>query len=288
MALTGDQQNFFHDNGYLLVEQAICAVQIAGLRQQFDLWVKESRKQSGPYGETINGKPRFDVEPGHSFDKPGLRRINAPVEVSEAFYTVMADSEVPDSVADLIGPDVKFHHSKINSKLPGSHTEVKWHQDFSFTPHSNDDLVTALLFVDDVTEANGPLKVFPGSHRGDIHSLWHDGVFTGAINDVKAIECEKNAVVCTGNAGDVCLMHTRLLHSSTHNTSSDPRTLFICVYSAVDAIPCAPNPMPSKYEGLVIRGRDTGKVRCEPYEMELPELLQSASFFNQQARSQSD
>ncbi len=27
-----------------------------------------------------------------------------------------------DYVADLIGPNVKFHHSKINSKLPGAAT----------------------------------------------------------------------------------------------------------------------------------------------------------------------
>ena len=50
-------------------------------------------------------------------------------------------------VADLIGPDVKLHHTKINSKLPGSATAVKWHQDFPFTPHSNDSLITALLMV---------------------------------------------------------------------------------------------------------------------------------------------
>jgi len=53
-----------------------------------------------------------------------------------------------DMVADLIGPNVRYHHSKINSKLPGAATHVKWHQDFPFTPHTNSDMVTALLMVD--------------------------------------------------------------------------------------------------------------------------------------------
>ena len=86
-----------------------------------------------------------------------------------------------DMVADLIGPNVKFHHCKINLKLPGSHTEVGYHQDFAYTPHSNDDVVTALLMLDDMTLENGCLQVVPGSHRGPVHSLFDGERFTGFI-----------------------------------------------------------------------------------------------------------
>ena len=196
----------------------------------------------------------------------------------------MANSKMLNSVVDLIGPNVKFHHSKINSKLPGGKTAVKWHQDFAFTPHSNDDIITALLMMDAVTDTNGPLEVVPGSHRGKIHSLWHDGKFTGAVNDAVMENCHGQAISCTGPAGSVCLMHTRLLHGSKPNLSNSSRTLFICVYTAEDAIPCAPNPMPNQFEGTVVSGQATGRVRCVPYEVELPEMPQTASFFDQQAR----
>jgi ectoine hydroxylase-related dioxygenase (phytanoyl-CoA dioxygenase family) len=282
--LTPEQIGFYRENGYLVVENAVSAEQLAALRGDFDGWVAESRGHDGPYGDTLDGRPRFDLEPGHRADKPGLRRVNAPVEVSQAYYDVMADSRMTDCVADLIGPNVKLHHTKINSKLPGGNTEVKWHQDFPFTPHSNDDVVTALLMVDEVTVENGPLEVLPGSHRGDIHGLWHDGVFTGAIDDGLAAECQAQAVTCTGAAGSVCLMHTRLLHGSAPNLSSQPRTLFICVYSAEDAVPYAANPMPTKYEGLLVRGERTGRVRSIPYEIQLPQKPTTASFFDQQAR----
>ena len=46
-------------------------------------------------------------------------------------------------------------------------------------------------------------------------------------------------------------MHTRLLHGSAPNLSDKPRTLFIAVYSAEDAIPQSPNPMPNKHEGMI-------------------------------------
>jgi len=284
VALSKAQKEEFLSDGYLVIEDVVDAQLLRAMKDDFSGWVEESRNHTEPYGETINGRPRFDLEPGHRADKPGLRRVNAPVEVSDAYFQAMTSSKMTDCVADLIGPNVKFHHSKINSKLPGGETAVKWHQDFPFTPHTNDDIVTALLMIDDVTLENGPLEVVPGSHKREIHSLWHDGVFTGAVTDDVAKASAPKADRCIGPAGSVCLMHTRLLHGSTANLSKDPRTLFICVYTAEDAVPVSPSPMPTKYEGLVIRGEKTNTVRSMPFCMELPQLPSTASFFDQQAK----
>ena len=282
--LSKAQQEQFWKDGYLVVENVIDSEMLKAMRDDFAAWVEESRAYTQPYGDTLDGRPRFDLEPGHRAEKPGLRRVNAPVEVSQAYYDAMASSLMADCVADLIGPNVKFHHSKINAKLPGGQTAVKWHQDFPFTPHSNDDLVTALLMVDEVTEENGPLEVVAGSHKDDLHGLWHDGVFTGSVADAIAEECQAKAISCTGSAGSVCLMHTRLLHASAPNLSPNPRNLFICVYSAEDAVPYSANPMPTKYEGLVVRGQKTNCVRSIPYQIESPQKPTTASFFDQQAK----
>ena len=282
--LSQEQKDFFHANGYLVVENAVTPEQLDHLRQDFASWVEESREKDGAWGETVNGKSRFDVEVGHSSEKPALRRINAPHEVSDAYFNVMADSGMTDMVADLIGPDVKLHHTKVNSKLPGSATQVKWHQDFPFTPHTNDDLITALLMVDEVTEENGPLEIVSDTHKGEIHTLWHDGKFTGAVSDEVTQDCLKKRILCTGKAGSVCLMHTRLLHGSAPNNSDAARTLYICVYSAADAMPISPSPVPTKDQGLIVRGEDKGEVRAVSYNMPMPELPKGASFFDQQQK----
>ena len=282
--LRPDQCEFFHANGYLMVENAVDDALLPRLQQEFAAWVEESRAHDAAWGDTVDGRPRFDLEPGHSAATPSLRRVNAPVEVSEAYLAATVQSRTVDCVADLIGPNVKLHHTKINSKLPGADTEVKWHQDFSFTPHSNDDVVTALLMVDEVTEENGPLQVLAGSHRGPIHSLWHGGVFTGAVADEVADAAVPSAKTCIGPAGSVCLMHTRLLHGSAANRSARPRTLHISVYSAEDAVALSPNPVPSRYEGQLVRGQRSGRVRSIGYELDLPQLPTGASFFDQQAR----
>lgn len=280
--LSQQQIDEFWATGVLVVENAVNDEQLAALRHDFSKWVEESRAHAGNFGETIDGRARFDLEAGHTADKPALRRVNAPTDISAAYALVARESAMVDIVADLIGPNVRYHHSKINSKLPGAATQVKWHQDFPFTPHTNTDLVTALLMVDEVTDQNGPLEVVTGTHNGPLHSLWHDGRFTGAMSPQQAAEFQAQAITCKGPAGSVCLMHTKVAHGSAANLSNRPRTLFITVYAAADAAPCAPNPVPSIMAGEIVRGIEPNRIRCTAYEVETPEFPKGASFFAQQ------
>lgn len=283
MALLTDQQKqIFWERGFLHVDNAVTAEQLSGLRNQIQHWVEESRGFNKDYGETVDGRARFDLEPGHSMAKPGLRRVQSPEEISDSFANVMRDSLTVDMVAELIGPAIRFHHGKVNSKLPGTATEVKFHQDFTFQPMTNDDMITALLFVDDVTLENGPLELVPGTHVGPLYSLWHAGVFTGAVGDDVYQQHKHNTVKCTGAAGSVCLMHCRLLHGSTANTSSKPRSLYISTYYSEDAIELSPNAIPSTLTHEIVRGEASGRVRCTSYEMEIPEVPKDTSFFAQQ------
>jgi ectoine hydroxylase-related dioxygenase (phytanoyl-CoA dioxygenase family) len=281
--LTAAQIEAFQRDGLVVAEDAVTPAQLAALREAFDDWLEESRGHDRNYGEMVDGRPRFDLQiPGHSAAHPQLRRVNSPTEISEAYLDVVRSSRIPDMVADLIGPNVKFHHSKINAKLPGTHTEVKWHQDFPFTPHSNDDLVTALLALDEVDATNGPLIGALGSHKDGIASLWHDGAFTGVAGEAESADWQNHARSFTMKAGGVCLMHTRVGHSSAPNLGTRPRRLFIAVYSAEDAVPLSPNPLPSAHEGMIVRGDGTGRVRSVPFELELPLRPTTGSFFNQQ------
>ncbi|MEZ5651803.1 MAG: phytanoyl-CoA dioxygenase family protein [Burkholderiaceae bacterium] len=281
--LSEQQKQAFWRDGYLMVGGVVAGDALARLQRTMAGWVDESRAHAQPWGRTIDDRPRFHLEAGHGPGAPRLLRVNAPIEVSDDFLNVATDGRLPAVVADLIGPNVKLHHTKINAKQPGGHTAVRWHQDFAFTPHSNDDVVTALVMVDEVDERNGPLEVLPGSHRDEIYSLWHDEAFTGAVSTEIESRSRERAVLCTGPAGSVCLMHTRLLHGSAPNQGSSPRTLFIAVYSADDAVPLSPNPMPHRFEGMLVAGQRSRRVRSVAFDMRLPQLPRTGSFFDQQA-----
>ena len=159
---------------------------------------------------------------------------------------------------------------------------MKWHQDFLFQPMTNDDMITCLLFIDDVTAENGPLEVIPGSHKGPLYPHWHDGVFTGAVDD-SVVDPQRDRITsCTGKAGSVCLMHVNLLHGSAPNLTDQPRTLYITTYCAEDAFELSPNHLPSRFTHEVVRGEETGTVRCSSYSMALPAVPKGTSFFAQQ------
>jgi phytanoyl-CoA hydroxylase len=278
--LSKEQVEQFWRDGCLVADGAVSAAELAAMRAAIDGWVEESRGHAAPFGPpTIDGRPRFDMGEEHSAARPSLRRVNNPSDISAAFEQVMRRSAMVDMVADLIGPNVKFHHCKINLKLPGSHTEVGYHQDFAYTPHTNDDVVTALLMLDDMTLENGCLQVVPGSHRGPIHSLFAGDRFAGFIAPGIVAELKTREVPITGAAGSVCLMHTRLAHGSDANRSARPRGLYICVYTAADAFPLARNPMANPNEGLIVRGEKTRVARLMKGLVELPEQPKMASFF---------
>ena len=122
--LTDAEYKQFWREGYLLVKGVISSELLGEMKQTFNQWVEESRGHTEAYGRTINKHPRFDLEASHSHDKPALRRVNAPIEISSAYYEAMASSNLTNCVSDLLGPNVKFHHSKINSKNPGGETEI--------------------------------------------------------------------------------------------------------------------------------------------------------------------
>jgi phytanoyl-CoA hydroxylase len=275
----------FQKDGFVVLENALTDSQLSSLNGELSMWVEESKGNEKPYGKIMDGRPRFDLQVDtHSFESPALRRITSPAEISQACLDVVKDNKALDLVSEIFGPNIKHWTNKINLKLPGSGTEVKFHQDFPFEPHSNEDLMTVLFFLDDVTLENGPLEVVAGSHQGPLYSLWHDGIFTGAVSAEIEADCKTKAISCVGKAGSACLMHSKLMHGSKSNNTKSPRSLFIVSYTAEDAVKLTKNPLPSELEGMIVRGKKTGTIRSSNYSIELPEYPKEVSFFDQQSK----
>jgi ectoine hydroxylase-related dioxygenase (phytanoyl-CoA dioxygenase family) len=285
MGLTEEQVARFEEEGYVIARQLVPAAGIEALRRQLDDWIEDSRAHDRNYGETPDGKARFDLEPGHSAAQPKLRRVANPADVSEAFQRVLWQGALPEGVADLIGPDVKFHHCKLNIKLPGMETRVDYHQDHPFDPHTNHDMVTTLTLLDDMSEENGCLRVVPGSQH-ERYSHYRGDDFVGKIADELAEDLDRRAVPIEGKAGDVCLMHTWTVHGGAPNLSNRPRRLLICDYTAADAFWLTPPIVPSLHSGRIVHGKPTRKARLVAGELELPPHYEADSFFGVQGQGE--
>ena len=93
--LTAEQYDAFWRDGVLVVEDAVTPQQLAALRATFDQWVEDSRQHDDDYGETLDGRKRFDLQPGHSAETPGLRRVQSPEEGSDVFASVLRSAPAP-------------------------------------------------------------------------------------------------------------------------------------------------------------------------------------------------
>ena len=105
--LSQEQRHFYFDKGYLLLENAISREWVQRLLDTTNQMIEQSRtlEQSDAV---------FDLEPEHTSDTPRLRRLSTPVDQHPEYWAYAAESVLADIAADLVGPDVKFHHSKLN------------------------------------------------------------------------------------------------------------------------------------------------------------------------------
>ncbi len=263
--LTQKQREDYFRDGYIVLERIIPEDRLEKLRAVTEDMVERS------CAITESDKV-WDVDKGHSADAPRLRRLSSPNDHSAVYWDYASKSVVADIVADLVGPDVKFHHSKLNFKWSGGGEEVKWHQDISFWPHTNYSPCTVGTYIYDCGPEQGPLGVFPGSHEHDLYNQYNDrDEWVGCLNDqdTASLDMEK-AVYLDGPAGSLTIHNCRTLHYSKANYSDIPRPLLLNVYSSADAFPYTFNPLQSKYDQAIVRGRAAKVAHHDPRPCLLP------------------
>jgi ectoine hydroxylase len=263
--LSQRQRESYFENGYLLLEQVIPDEVVERLRRVTAEKVEETR------GLTKSDAV-WDLEGGHTAARPKLRRLSSPCDHHRAYWEYATCALVLDIVADLVGPDVKFHHSKLNFKASEGGAEVKWHQDIQFWPHTNYSPLTVGTYLYDCGAEQAPLAVIRGSHNGDLFDQYNDErQWIGCIADKDLPRLDFSKVdYLTGPAGSLTIHNCRTVHGSRTNESTDERPLFLVTYSSADAMPYTYNPLPSRYMGRIVRGNPAQWAHHDPRPCLLP------------------
>ena len=263
--LTQAQRESYFEDGYLLLESIIPMDIVEKLRRTTEEMVDRTRG-------IAKSDDVWDLEPGHSAESPRLRRLSAPVDHHPYYWEYCSQSLLGDIVADLVGPDVKFHHSKLNFKWAKGGTEVKWHQDIQFWPHTNYSPLTVGTYIYDCGLDQGPLGVIPGSHKGELfHQFDEAGNWTGCLSDedLKTVDVSK-AVYLPGPAGSLTIHNCRTVHGSKLNESPNGRPLLLYAFSSADAMPYTGNPIRSSHDQEIIRGKRALMAHHDPRPCWLP------------------
>ena len=264
--LTQSQREAYFTDGYILLERIIGDDWIRKLRAATDELVERSRK-------VTRSDAVWDLEPDHTPESPRLRRVSAPVDQHPVYWEYVSKSILGDVVADLVGPDVKFHHSKLNFKWAKGGEEVKWHYDISFWPHTNYSPLTVGTYLYDCGMDQGPLQVLPKSHRIDpmLTQYDHDGKWIGCLREDEAAKLDTSkAVVLPGPAGSLTIHNCRTLHYSAKNTSDLGRPLLLNTLSSADAFPYTVNPIRSSKDQMIVRGKRAEFAHHDPQPCLMP------------------
>ena len=229
-ALTPEQKTFYEREGYVVLENRIPEDWLARIRDEIARFEDEAR------GMTASND-RLDLEDSHTPEEPRLRRIKLPHTISDVMRELMYSDLILGPARDLAGPDLRLHTTKLNMKSAGYGAAVEWHQDYAFYPHTNDDILAIGVLIDDMALENGPLMVFPGSHKGPVYDHHVDGVFAGAmLPEANGLDIA-DAVPLAGPAGSISIHHGRILHGSALNTSDRARRILFYEMMAADAFP---------------------------------------------------
>lgn len=258
------RERYFED-GFLTLPAYVGAAWLDRLRRVVANKIEESRALAA-------SDDQFDLAPDHSSVKPHIRRLRKAVDQHPELWVFAQNPIVVDLVADLLGPDVRFHSSKLNFKWSDGGDAVQWHQDIQAWPHTSFGVLTFGVYLEDTGSEQGPLVALPGTHRGPLFEQFDDaGRWTGAISarDAQTLPTGQAVEMC-GPAGTVVLIHCRVVHGSAANDSTRLRPLLLNVYSAADTLAITPAPSPTTRTGVLVRGQEPSHVHMEPYPARLP------------------
>ena len=263
--LGDSERRAYFTNGHLALDGAIPPQWIARLRDATREIVERSRTVTRNDGAYV-------LEDGHSAESPRLHRLMSPEAHHPVFWEFIASEEMTALAADVVGPDVKFHHAKLNFKSGRGSRGFKWHQDIPAWPHTDYSPVTIGVYIEGCGPDQGPLSMVRGSNHGALYTQYdHDGKYAVCCRDEDIGWIHEDMIDApTGGPGTVVLLHCRTIHGSRANRSDAPRPLLLAVYSSADSFAYTSTPIDGPYRGAIVRGRPARYACFDARPCELP------------------
>jgi ectoine hydroxylase-related dioxygenase (phytanoyl-CoA dioxygenase family) len=252
-------------DGYVVVQDAADAKTLATLRAGIE------KITDNPHGVPAKLLRHIDFERNYMKARPGMSELSAD-QVGDAVRNIMelplfapefakliAYPPILDVLEALFGTtEFRFHNYKCIIKAAKVSSRFLWHRDLPYLQHTTPNLITAMLCLDDMTEANGATVVMPGTHR-----VPHESV-TDADTEIpedKLPPGERVTVLCP--AGSLVLFHVNIIHGGGANRSDAPRRNVISIWAGPDAYPITP----ARYAYHDLMPRSTDPARRRQVEM---------------------
>ena len=177
-------------------------------------------------------------------DGEAVRTAFAAHTYNDAFARLGRHPRLIGPVTQLLDGPVYMHQYKINGKAAFSGDVWQWHQDYG-TWARDDGMPEAramniALFLDEVSEFNGPLYIIPRSHRQGVIEAGHDTLTTSYPlwtldgETVARLAGEGGIAAPKGKPGAVLMFHSNIVHASPPNISPWGRVIVYLSLCGVD------------------------------------------------------
>ena len=232
-AITDEMAAFFHENGYLIVENALSPAELAELRAETTAICRGDR------GTAIGN---YEPPPAGATDADVLQRylcIHFPHKISAIMHKYLAHQTIVDVTTKVIGPDVKCMQSMLFIKSAGKPGQA-WHQDEEFIPTRDRTLLGGWIALDDANTTNGGLWVIPGSHKHGIiwpQQVQNDPRFDCTVESWGFPYQDEDAIPVEVKAGAIVFFNGYLLHRSLPNfAASGYRRVLVNHYMSAQSL----------------------------------------------------
>jgi len=242
--LTREQLLFYRENGYVLVKGLIRRDDAAVYRQEcHNLADRLARHKN--IDATWGGAQQYT-----GGKKTVIQHCHDVQFYSAAFSKLIVDDRLTGAAADIIGPNIQLHHTKMFIKPPEKGSPFPMHQDYPYFTHKNHSMIAAIIHFDDAPLEKGCVKVFPGSHK-----LGPLPVAQGGLHlDFQKWPLGK-ATPCEAETGDVLFFSYMTIHGSDLNVSKEARTT-VLIQLRDPADPPTADVHKSRGQGTMLRGFD--------------------------------
>lgn len=231
--LSEAQMEQFNQQGLLILDKVFDTREVGRMRVEADYIMKmilnaslANKRRSG----------RLDMKASADGSQV-VRKIQPINDLSLYLSRISEDPRLIAPMRQIMGHDPILMEEKLNYKQPlksnveglessTGDDQFPIHNDWAYYAGNDypQDVISSAISMDECTADNGPLHVWPGSHR---QHLEHEMVPGIGLRVKPGLIDAKAGVDILAPAGSVMLFHALLVHNSRANQTRGPRRLMI-------------------------------------------------------------
>jgi phytanoyl-CoA hydroxylase len=207
--LTEAHQQFYNENGYVVVESLFSRDEVAALIDHF-MELRRSPQQGDDIGINVDSADPLKRYP----------RIIHPHKWDEASRRFMFDARVRACLNGLLGADPIAVQTMVYFKPPGARGQAL-HQDNYYLRVQPGTCMAAWMALDPCDEANGCIEVVPGSHTWDMLCTEMADTNISFTDVTVPLPPGAQARPLPMQPGDVLFFNGSIVHGSQPNKTPD-------------------------------------------------------------------